>query len=743
MLADPLPLDNTTDCDKEPIHIPGKVQYHGFLLAVDRDFVITHCSENIEKFLGVKAASFLGRSAACLDVYLGRHEPNGFLAYLIRLWNTGKGFEPMNPFPMEIGGVRFNLILSKAADLFLIECEPEISDVTADIPQILGLALSEMIGESGKFDWLYKIAEQVKRVIGYHRVMVYEFHPDGHGEVVAEARDAHLEPFLGLHYPASDIPQQARELYKVNLTRIISDIAYEPSPILSLAAYSHLPLDLTHSALRAVSPIHIEYLKNMGVASSFSISIVCRDKLWGLIACHNYLPRFINYKEREAAKLIGRVLASAILLREQEISMAGNEELERIGKAVAKRLSNYSDLAEAVLGEPSVILDAVGATGAALVYDRRFYMTGQTPDEPALQKLVAWLGTRMTDELYETNCLGAEYGVMQPVTDACGLLACRLSKDLDEYILWIRPELDTAVLWAGNPEKQANAEGRISPRKSFEVWKQTVQGKAEPWRPMDIRIAHEIRGVVMSGIHDRTGEMRVLNEKLVRAYKELSNYNSTITHDLKTPLTAVKGYSQILKLNFELGPDAVRIVDRIIHSADKMLIMIEHVLRYATIGQASLQPKPLRMGQLLQEVIQEVKMGNGAAGSGNGIVLGEVHDIIGDETMIVQAFSNLIGNAVKYSQQTATPMVQVSSEETGDAVIYAVRDNGIGIPAGEQSQVFELFARAAGSKDYAGTGVGLSITKKIVEKHGGDIWVESDGKSGSCFYIRFKNRVEA
>ncbi|MNR11561.1 Bacteriophytochrome [compost metagenome] len=184
---------------------------------------------------------------------------------------------------------------------------------------MVGRSLSEILSDKKIENLLGNVAQQIKKIIGYDRVMVYKFHEDGHGEVVAEAKSDNFESWLGLHYPASDIPKQARELYKINLVRLIADVHTTPSALLTHPINGEaVPLDLTHSTLRAVSPIHIQYLKNMGVASSFSVSILDGDNLWGLIACHNYTPRFINYRERESAKLVGQVLSSAVSFREQE-----------------------------------------------------------------------------------------------------------------------------------------------------------------------------------------------------------------------------------------------------------------------------------------------------------------------------------------------------------------------------------------------------------------------------------------
>jgi chemotaxis family two-component system sensor kinase Cph1 len=282
------------NCSREPIHIPGQIQDHGFLIALDGTFRITYCSENVVNFFGITATELLNRPAGMLDSYLRRTEPPNFVIQLIKLAQSDQGFEPFNPYPLTINGLPFNLIISRSEQFYLLEFEPEFSDLKADLQRVVGRSLSEMLSDIQPASILKKSVTKIKEIIGYDRVMIYKFHADGHGEVVAEVKNDNLEPFLGLHYPATDIPKQARELYKKNLTRLIANVYTTPSPISTMLQADMAPLDLTNSALRAVSPIHIQYLKNMGVASSFSISLVHEDELWGLIACHNYTPKFLK-----------------------------------------------------------------------------------------------------------------------------------------------------------------------------------------------------------------------------------------------------------------------------------------------------------------------------------------------------------------------------------------------------------------------------------------------------------------
>lgn len=737
-------VPDLNNCHKEPIHIPGKVQDHGFLIAVDQKYKITFCSENIINLFGITADSLLDQPASILDEYLRRAELPEFLAQLIRLAETDQGFEPFNPYALSIKGLPFNLIISKSNEFYLLEFEPEISDLKADLQRMVGRSLSEMLSDSNPASILNKSAGKIKDIIGYDRVMIYKFHADGHGEVVAEVKNDDLEPFLGLHYPASDIPKQARELYKKNLTRLISNVHTTPSAILTRIEGDSATLDLTNSALRAVSPIHIQYLKNMGVASSFSISLVHEDELWGLVACHNYTPRFINYKEREAAKLIGQVLSSALSFRLLEQEEQNATRFKVSTDVLVRQLMRDDSIENALFQNEITLLNAVDAEGAVLFFDNEVRTLGVVPDVAFLEGLVAWMDATLEPDIYATRKLSEIYpAALDYKTIASGMLVCRLSKALKEYMIWFRPEVITTIKWAGNPEKAVEVTGNdlqdISPRKSFEVWSDEVNATGQPWLNEELQSALRLKEEIRFAISRKAAELRVLNEKLKEAYDELDAFSYTISHDLKNPLSSIKSYSQILLRNFSLEPKAQHMVSRILSGAEKMQSMINDVLSYSRVGQTGSDYTVVNMENLLSELKQELLISYNDTDL--EININGVEDIFGEQTMVMQVFSNLIGNAVKYSKQASRPVVNINAVDHGQVIEYAIQDNGIGIDPSEQDKIFELFTRSAEVNDFEGTGVGLSIVKKIMSKHGGKVWVNSEINKGSTFFVQFKKEA--
>jgi chemotaxis family two-component system sensor kinase Cph1 len=731
---------NLTNCDLEPIHIPGKIQGHGFLIVADKNYRIVCCSENIQEFLSATAVSLLQQPLGILEQHFGPNKPDGFLKQLLMLGAASDRIENFNPYVLDIQGSKYNLIISVSGTEYLLEFEPMISDLDADLFQSIGHALSEILTSPKLVPLLQRAVAQIKDIIGYERIMIYMFHPDGHGEVVAEEKSAELESLVGLHYPATDIPKQARELYKINHIRLISDVNTEPSPIIGAAGLTESPVDLSSSVLRAVSPIHIQYLKNMGVASSFSISIVCNNELWGLIACHNYTPRFINYKQRESAKLVGQVLASAITFRQNEEELLKKNRFNEAIVMLAKGLIRDEHIEKTLFDNPVTLLDAVEATGVALYYNKQWYSEGNTPDIRFLDELRNWLAENMEQQLFETHELPIIYPEALRQKDiASGVLVCTLSKELKEYMIWFRPETITTVDWAGNPEKPVviadNGLLTITPRASFEIWKEMVQFTSLVWNIEDLRSALLIRDEIAFAVTRKAGEVRLLNEKLSEAYEELNAFSYTVSHDLKNPLTSIKSFGQLLKRNVSLNDTAQHMVDRILTSADKMQKLIEDVLRYSQTGINSMGMGPVNMSLLIDDLKQEFLAVYQHLEL--EIIVGDCIDIHGDQTMVMQVFSNLLSNAIKYAEKTASPIISIACQETDEGIEYSVADNGIGIKAADHENIFGLFKRSAEVEAYEGSGVGLSIVKKIMEKHLGKVWVETNLNQGATFYVTF------
>ena len=735
---------DASNCDKEPIHTLGKIQGHGFLIGVNsKDQLIHYISENTAAFINDDPAKFLGKHIGEIE---GRMNISNYgnelkLSQIITL-GLGNGFESLNPFYIEVGGTPYNLVIKNAAAILLLEFEPCNVKGEFDVQKTIGRAISAILAESSLHSMFKTAALEIKKIIQYDRVMIYQFGEDGHGEVVAEEKNRDLKPFLGMHYPASDIPTQARELYKINLTRILADVNMDCPNIIGSPGIE-APLDLTHSVLRAVSPIHIQYLKNMGVAASFSISLLSHGELWGLVACHNYSPKFIDYRAREAAKLIGQILSPALEYR------LGEEDSEKFGmlnqsvSTLIKFIEKESDIVSALTSNEVTINNVCSSTGAVLVFDNKITGIGVTPSNDEVEEIVKWVINNSQDMVFYTHRFPAIYPTAEKYSDfASGLFACILSRELSEMILFFKPEQKQSIVWGGNPEKavMAATDGslQLSPRKSFDKWTETVRRTSEKWSRGEIAALINLREQVIYQINRKANEIRQLNERLKLAYEELDTFSFTVSHDLRTPLSSIKSYAELLLLtNQSLDDNAKKMLERINACSDRMALLIKEILNYSSYSRSEIKLEKIDMRQLIEGVKAEIY--ESVHPQTLEFNIGPSPDISGDAIMIEQVFANLLGNAVKYSSNLGNAVVRIEGYVSGEETIYTVADNGIGIDVKYYDRVFELFKRMDNAKDFEGTGVGLAIVKRIVEKHKGRIWFESQLGKGTTFYVSFNN----
>lgn len=343
-------------------------------------------------------------------------------------------------------------------------------------------------------------AEEMRRLTGFDRIMIYRFDAKWNGEVIAESKVRDTESYLYHRFPASDIPAQARELYTNNWIRLIPTANYEPAPLVGDG--SSETLDMTFCVLRSVSPVHLEYLKNMSVDASMSISIMQDGRLWGLIACHHRSPRYLPFALRQDCQFLGQVLSAQIAVLEATKNYIYQTERTEIGAKFVENVAG-EDFMLALTERSPNLLDYTEATGAAVLFDDRCATVGETPDEEAIKDLRRWLASRAEDDdpVFWTDSMPSAYEPAAAWKDAAsGLLSLELLRDRGCYVLWFRPEVVRTLTWGGDPDKPASLSdsGRISPRKSFESWKQTVRMQSLPWTVQEIGAAHELHNVLTS-----------------------------------------------------------------------------------------------------------------------------------------------------------------------------------------------------------------------------------------------------
>jgi light-regulated signal transduction histidine kinase (bacteriophytochrome) len=502
-------LPDLAACADEAIHLPGSIQPHGALVAMtEPDLVVRVASENCAAVLGVDAEHLLGRPLG--DAGVGSLVPWDVTGSQLTL-------DPSEHFPMattlRIDGRDevVDAVLHRTDGLLVVEAERGAGPLpTIHSYQLTRTALGRIQRAYG-LEALYQVAvEEVRRLTGFDRVMIYRFDEDWNGQVVAEDRADGLTSFLGLRYPASDIPAQARALYRSQWLRLIVDVGYRPVPLVPpVNPLTGRPLDLSHASLRSVSPVHVEYLHNMGVSASMSISLLDRGELWGLVACHHYAgPHQPPYEIRVAAEFLGQTLSARM------VDTSAQESTHRLVEA----RSTISTLHTAVLdeGRPAAlsltqgsptVLDLVRAGGAVVSVEGMDTSIGRVPPKEAVLELVRHAVAGGHEVLALTQVPEVLPGLAQANESVCGALVLTLPDE--QFVVWCRPELVQTVSWGGDPRNAEVAYGeddtvRIGPRKSFELWQETVRGRSETWSPTDIELAGLLRRALLEALYARS-----------------------------------------------------------------------------------------------------------------------------------------------------------------------------------------------------------------------------------------------
>ena len=716
------------NCDREPIHIPGTIQPHGVLLALaEPSLAVVQVSANVGEHFSAAVEDVLGHPLSRLI------DPAS--VDLVRESLGSERWYETNPLHIEAGGRQFDGIVHRYHGVAILELEPTLPPRTP-MPMYHPFrpALMRMSHVSTLAELAEVVVEQVRRVTGFERVMLYRFHEDGHGSVDAEAREPALETYLGLHYPASDIPAQARRLYLKNWLRLIGDVRAEPAPIIpALRVDTGEPLDLTFSVLRSVSPIHLEYLANMGVMAAMSISLIVRDRLWGLISCLNHSgPRRVPYEMRAACEFFGRLTSlqiAALEVSETLVLRAARRANEEVLAAAVRASGADSNVLASLLARPEQLLGLVAAEGAAVVGDGPPATCGRCPPLALVQAIAAWVEEKGELGPFSTTSLAASFPQALSASDvASGILTFALPGAPPRRLLWFRPEVVKTVNWGGDPSKPvATQPGEgLRPRHSFALWQQEVRLHSHRWTASDLEAAAELRRLVI----EVDVERRLSSEQ--RAVQARDDVIAVVSHDLRGPLSAILLEAELMTAGStqmpgggDADPAASRAAaERIHRAAVRMRALTDDLLDLARIEAdrfvLHLESVPSR--SMVEAAVREAAR---LAEAKDITLRTEVIDaprVEADPGQVVRVLSNLVGNAIKFSPGQGA--VTIRAECRDGELMIAVMDTGPGIPTDHLPHLFDRYWQPRRRRQ-TGAGLGLYIARGIVEAHGGRIWAES------------------
>jgi two-component system, chemotaxis family, sensor kinase Cph1 len=724
-------------CAQEPIHIPGSIQPHGMLAVISASGIIERISANAVDFTGREARDCLGKAITecfpALDAQsLQRIQAEGVL-------------QPIQSLSTEMGGRRVDIVAHKSGSSTIIELETVPEDGMPNefyYDQLrhysIGMHKAKTIQEVCDH-----VVHSIRRITGFDRVNLYKFDQDWHGEVLAESRTDLLPSYKGLHFPASDIPEQARRLYMQNYLRLIANTQYKPVPVIPAGK---TPLDMSQCTLRSVSPVHIQYLDNINVRASMSVSIIQNGELWGLIACHHSQPLHLTYLVRNICETMGHIFSVQLSMIEDITRRKAQARRDELVRELACALERETRLEQLVEEVHQLAIDALEADGLVVKAFVHVFEYGDTPGRDLTDTLFDWLKSHIGGGIFYTSD-AASYFKGVPVLESLigGILAVPISMKSQDYILWFRKAIVKEVVWAGDPEKpveQTPAGYRLTPRRSFELWKQQVSHRSKSWSLEDIQTARSVVNVLLE------------SEKLSAQQANLAKteFLANMSHEIRTPMNAIIGLSRILSGSNPLTDKQREIVNTLQISCDTLLALINDLLDISKIESRNLDFEmiPFSMSQLIQEVISMMSVKALEKGLKFSLESDGVKNrtYTGDPSRIRQILMNLCSNAIKFTDRGGIDIFvlrEPAAEKGLEKICIEVRDTGIGIPPEKVGTVFQKFVQADNSisRRYGGTGLGLAITKMLTEAMGGEISVESELGKGSTFTVCFYLKISA
>jgi two-component system, chemotaxis family, sensor kinase Cph1 len=715
-------------CASEPIRIPGSIQPHGSMIVLDAGtLIVTQASANVGTFVG-------------LDLRVGEGLPEELRSLRDAIERkAADADEERFQEALEIGGRTLTVLMhANAQGRLIIEFEQrgEREEQAIEALFVRLQAFSQSLLDHSMDD-LTAAARQtavfVQAITGFDRALVYRFDPEWNGHVIAQANNGELPNYLGLRFPSKDIPPQARELYRTNRLRLIPSASYEPVPLVpAVDSELNAPLDLSLAALRSVSPVHLEYMRNMGTGSSMSVSILVDGALWGLVACHSRNAHSVSANVRAAADFAVQAFSARVSAHARLEDASLRVALSALQGRLLAVMAEENELSAALARGESELLSYADATGAALAMDDEVIVFGAAPHAAEVETMVEFLESTGRQEFY-TDHLGAQMpGAERFAEQASGLLAVRISELYPHWLIWFRPEVIRTVTWGGDPHMVVRESGRIHPRQSFQSWQDQERGKSTPWREAELDAARNLRNAIVGIVLRKAEVLANLSESLQRSNKELEAFSYSVSHDLRAPFRHIVGYSELLKgRSNNLDAKSRHYLDSISESALAAGRLVDDLLNFSHLGRTQLALKNVDMDKIVSEVrhsttrlIEQRQIEWDVAA---------LPIARGDPTLIRQVWQNLIDNAVKYTAREEVSRIAIRGWRDGDEICYQISDNGVGFDMAYLGKLFGVFQRLQRTEDFQGTGIGLALVRRIIDRHKGRVWAEGSVGEGATF----------
>ena len=583
-------------------------------------------------------------------------------------------------------------------------------------------------------NWL-NLIHSIKSLTGFSRVMVYKFKEDGSGESIAEIVDDNFESYLNLRFPEFDVSKKSREIFLKKRNVLVTDVNQINHKIISNTKEL---IDLTYSEFRTVTENHVQFLKNLNVASSFTISIVINNRLWGLVSCHHHVPKHIPINLKLQCVTLTRMARVSFVNFKYEEKIIFSEKVNSLLVDLKETLLIENDFDKIIVNFKDT-LALTKTDGVAIINQDMVYSYGDVPSKCEILKINKWAIDYNVVDLYVSNSFHRDQGVQLNIgNSAAGIVLKFLSEDNRSSIIWFKKEEESTINWAGNPYHfNYSLDNKIIPRTNFKLWKEVSYKESIAWKRTELDIIKSIISVILETNHKKAFKIAELYNDLKELNAELDSFSYTVSHDLRSPLAVMKLNCQMIQRTLERESSNYNKIKEVVLQIDNLANMMQEILHLSKAKKSEIVLQEIDCESLIHQVVLESKIYHNSPNT--EVIIGKVYNVSSDKTMAYEIFLNIISNAIKYSAKAINPRVEIYSTLQNKRVTYHIIDNGIGIKEVDKEKMFKLFSRMSNTDGFKGNGIGLSIVYQMLQRLDGEISYKSEENVGTTFSITFKS----
>ncbi|MBL3656364.1 ATP-binding protein [Fulvivirga sediminis] len=727
-------------CEDEPIHIPESIQGYGYLFGINFESgIIAIISENVQGLLA--ESQIIGSN------FYDLIDGSDYLSFLKETYQRAQKQGVRLPVQLNLKAsyikdqkaLDYYAVVYESSQYMVIELEPagEFREAYS-ATQFMKLYATSVAPKFKAYKTLAQMADEIvstiKYVSGYDRVVLFKFNDDNTGKVIAEAKEEDMDSYMDLMYPATDIPKQARALYKKNWVRLTPDVNLEPSIIIpEVKVAGREPLDMTKSLLRSLSPIHLQYVRNQGLEASMSMSLVTHDHLWGIISCHNRKPKYIPQNVRLECENLSQLFSWHLYAKEEELTINRKKVTEKSINSMLDKTSSNQPIVDVFRNNEKEVLEMTDTDGFLFYTESEIIKLGTVPDLEVLQEIYDGCCANGKETLV-TRDVREWYDNEDKLNGIRGVLLAPLVENKSYFTAWFRKEKVIEEKWAGVPEeKSAHSpkKERLMPRSSFNVHRRTIRNKSKEWNTNDIETAERFNKVFMAHVLEVQDLMRQNIDQLQQQSKYKNEFLATLAHELRNPLTPLTVGITLLEEG-ENDPMETKIIGTMKRQLSHMTTLIDDLMDVSRItqGKVKLEKERLTINNIINNAIETCQRLLEEKSHELQLNLADEDiELYGDNTRLTQVFVNIINNAAKYTDVGGIIAITVEQQED-DKVSVKIKDNGAGISKDKLDSIFTMFTQidAYSTKTKGGLGIGLTLVEKLVTLHDGEITARSDGE---------------